>query len=64
MSPLIDFEVNRVETKNSKFAECIPYDTLYEKEPQNKDTMNFNVMTTEEMVKKQNEALIKKIFQE
>jgi len=54
-----------IETTQSKYAKHIPYNELYLiEEVPNKDTMNYNTMSMEELVKKQNEEIMIKIMKE
>lgn len=48
------------QTKN--YAKSIPYESLYEKLPPNKNTMEFNYLKSDELIKQNNQELINKIF--
>ena len=48
----------------NKFAEAISYDSFSIKEPNFKDTMNYNTISSEEFVKKNNEKLLLDIIKQ
>lgn len=51
-----------VELPPNKYAQSIPYESLYRiDERPNKNTMEYNTLTTEELVREQNIKILEKI---
>lgn len=46
----------------NKFAEAIPYSSFYIEQPKLKNTMEFNTMTMEELIKENNEQILQQIY--
>ena len=55
----------QIEAPQSRYSMHIPYSDLYiiEEKP-NKDTLNYNTMSMEELIKSQNEEIMKKIMED
>ena len=49
---------------NNKFAETISYNSFSVEQAQLKDTMNYNTISTEELVRETNEQLLLDILKE
>jgi recombinational DNA repair protein RecR len=62
ITPLIlALSIDTVEIEKIKTYK-IPYECLYEKLPPNKNTIEFNYLKTEELIRQQNQKLIEEIF--
>lgn len=46
----------------NKFAQAIPYSSFTVEQPKLKNTMEYNTMTMEELVKENNEKIIQQIY--
>lgn len=46
----------------NEYAESIPYESLYVESKPNKSTLNYNTITTEELVREQNEKILEELF--
>lgn len=59
---VIDINIEKP-LKENKYAEVIPYEDLYpiQKKP-NKNTLEYNTMTTEELIREQNEKILIEIL--
>lgn len=57
LSPLVIL----IELPQNKHFQSIPYESLYKIEKPNKNTMEYNIWTTEEMVREQNIKYLERI---
>lgn len=48
--------------ETNKFAEAIPYSSFTVEQPKLKSTMEYNTMTTEELVRENNEKILQQIY--
>lgn len=63
-SIFIAFSFPSIELEEPKnlYAETIPYESLYEKLPPNKNTMEYNFPKAQELIEEENKKLINRIF--
>jgi len=54
----------QVPDRQTKYAESIPYESLYKVEKPNKNTMEYNTLKMDELIKEQNQKIIEQIFQQ
>lgn len=48
--------------QTNKFAEAIPYSSFVVQQPPLKDTMHYNTMTTEELVRENNIKILDELY--